>query len=143
MNQYDDNNLPVIIVITQSFDDERTKKMIDFIKKEFQFLNKEMIIMPVVAKDKIIINKKNELIIEKDGIEELIKISYEKSQKAILPAIINSFKEKIIQAFEKNIENKKNKLKNNFKKNIKKILDEIKEDDEFEKSISKLSIIIK
>ena len=29
MNQYDDNNLPVIIVITQSFDDERTKKMID------------------------------------------------------------------------------------------------------------------
>ena len=40
MNQYDDNNLPVIIVITLSFDDERTKKMIDFIKKEFQFLNK-------------------------------------------------------------------------------------------------------
>ena len=42
------------------------------------------------AKDKIITNKKNELIIEKDGIEELIKISYEKSQKAILPAIIKS-----------------------------------------------------
>ena len=99
--------------------------------------------MPVVAKDKIITNKKNELIIEKDGIEELIKISYEKYQKAILPAIIKSIKEKIIQAFEKNIENKKNKLKNNFKKNVKKILDEIKEDDEFEKSISKLSIIIK
>ena len=52
MNQYDDNKLPIIIVITQNFDDNDTEKMRDYIEKEFQYLNKEIIIMPVVAKKK-------------------------------------------------------------------------------------------
>ena len=89
MNQYEDNQLPIIIVITQSYDDNNTEKMIDYIKKEFQILKREMTIMPVVAEKKIQVNKKKELIIEKDGIEELLKISFEKSQKAILPAVFN------------------------------------------------------
>ena len=41
--------------------------------------------MPVIAKSKVIVKKKNRFVIEKDGIEELIKISFEKSQKAIYP----------------------------------------------------------
>ena len=143
MNQYDDNKLPIIIVITQNFDDNDTEKMRDYIEKEFQYLNKEIIIMPVVAKKKIMNRKNNEFIIEKDGIEELIKISFEKSQKAVLPAVAKSIKEKIIQAFEESTENKKNKLKHNLKRNVQKILNGIKEDDKFEKSISKLSIIVK
>ena len=32
MNQYDDNNLPIIIVITQNYDDEATETMTYFIK---------------------------------------------------------------------------------------------------------------
>jgi len=52
MNQYYDNKLPIIIVITQSFDEGPTNEMAEFIKKEFQFLNREMIIMPVVAEKK-------------------------------------------------------------------------------------------
>ena len=62
--------------------------MTEIIKKEFQFLNREIIIMPVVAKEKIQIRKKKEFIIEKDGIEELIKVSFDKSQNTILPAFL-------------------------------------------------------
>ena len=58
MNQYDDNNLPIIIVITQNYDDEATEIMTKKIKEEFEFLNRDMTILPVIAKDKKIIKKK-------------------------------------------------------------------------------------
>ena len=99
MNQYDDNNLPIIIVITQNYDDEATETMTEFIKNEFTFLNRDITIMPVIAKNKINSKKKNKLVIEKDGIEELLKISFDKSQKAIYPSFMKSIKEKIIQTF--------------------------------------------
>ena len=140
MNQYDDNNLPIIIVITQNYIAEDTEVMIDYLKKDFQ--NREIIIMPVVAEKKNIGSMKNEIIVKKDGIEELIIESFEKSQKAVLPAVMKSIKEKIIQIFTRNIEIKKNKLKNNIKENIEKILKKIKEKTKIEKSISKLSTII-
>ena len=140
MNQYDDNNLPIIIVITQNYIAEDTEIMIDYLKKDFQ--NREIVIMPVVAEKKNIGSKKNEIIVKKDGIEELIIESFEKSQKAVLPAVMKSIKEKIIQIFTRNIEIKKNKLKNDIKENIEKILKKIKEKTKIEKSISKLSTII-
>lgn len=76
MNQYIDNNLPTIIVIAQNYDEETTKIMTDIIKKEFQFLEREIIIMPVIAKNKAFGNKNNQIILEKNGIEELIKVSF-------------------------------------------------------------------
>ena len=80
---------------------------------------------------------------EKDGIEDLIKISFEKSQKAIYPAILKSIKEKIIQAFNIHIEDNKKKLKENLKKVVEKTLNEINEEDfKIEDSISKLSLIV-
>ena len=142
MNQYDDNNLPIIIVITQNYDDEATETMTDFIKSEFKFLNREITIMPVIAKKKIIVKKKNKLVIEKDGIEELIKLSFEKSEKAIYPAFIKSIKEKIIQTFAEDTEKKKNKLKHDLKEIVRTILNEITEEEKIENSISKLSTII-
>ena len=142
MNQYDDNNLPIIIVITQNYDDEATEKMTGFIQNEFKFLNRPITIMPVIAKNKVIVKKKNKLVIEKDGIEELIKISFEKSQKAIYPAFMKSIKEKIIQIFGENTEKKKTKLKKDLKEIVQKILNEITEDEKIENSISKLSTII-
>ena len=53
MNQYDDNNLPIIFVITQNYDDEESEIMTKFIKDEFRFLERELAIAPVVAKEKI------------------------------------------------------------------------------------------
>ena len=142
MNQYDDNNLPIIIVITQNYDDEATETMTKFIKDEFNFMNRDITVMPVIAKNKVIVKKKNKFVIEKDGIEELIKLSFEKSQKAIYPAFMKSIKEKIIQIFTENTATKKNKLKKDLKEISQKILNEIKEDEKIENSISKLSTII-
>ena len=48
MNQYDDNNLPIIIVITQNFDNEATETMTKIIKDEFRYLDRKIIIMPVI-----------------------------------------------------------------------------------------------
>ena len=142
MNQYDDNNLPIIIVITQNYNEATTEKMTNIIKDEFKFLNREITIIPVVAKDNIIVYKKKQLLCEKDGIEELIKISFEKSQRAIYPAFMKFIKEKIIETFALNTENKKYKLKNDLKVIVKNILDEISENEKIENSISKLSTII-
>ena len=116
--------------------------MTGIIKDEFKFLNREITIIPVVAKDNIIVYKKKELLCEKDGIEELIKISFEKSQKAIYPAFMKFIKEKIIETFAINTENKKYKLKNDLKVIVKNLLDEITENEKIEDSISKLSTII-
>ena len=55
---------------------------------------------------------------------------------------MKSIKEKIIQSFEIKTEEKKNKLKNELNEDIQKILNEIKENDEIDKSISKLSKIV-
>ena len=142
MNQYDDNNLPIVIVITQNYDDEATKTMTDYIKDEFKFLNREMTIMPVIAKNKIIVKKNNQFVFEKDGIEELIKISFEKSRKAIYPAFKKSIEKQIIQTFAIHTENKKNKLKDDLKEILKKILNEISENEDMENNISNLSLII-
>ena len=80
---------------------------------------------------------------EKDGIEDLIKISFQKSQKAIYPAILKSIKEKIIQTFNIHIEDNKKKLKENLKKVVEKTLNEINEEDfKIEDGISNLSLIV-
>ena len=55
---------------------------------------------------------------------------------------MKSIKEKIIQTFALNTENKKNKLKNDFKETVQKILNEITEKESIEKSISKLYTIV-
>ena len=88
-------------------------------------------------------NKNNQIIMEKDGIEDLIKISFEKSQKAIYPAILKSIKEKIIQTFNIHIEHNKKKLKENLKKVVEKTLNEINEEDfKIEDGISNISLIV-
>jgi putative N-acetylmannosamine-6-phosphate epimerase len=98
MNQYDDNSLPIIIVITQNYNDDDTEFMTNLIQDEFQILNREINIVPVVAEDHIQKKRNQEIVTEKEGIEDLIKISFQKSQKAIYPAFMKSVKEKIIQA---------------------------------------------
>ena len=141
MNQYDDNSLPIIIVITQNYNDDDTEFMTNLIQDEFQILNREINIVPVVAEDHIQKKRNQEIITEKEGIEDLIKISFQKSQKAIYPAFMKSVKEKIIQAFEIKTEEKKNKLIEQLNKNVQNILNEISEEDEIDISISKLLTI--
>ena len=115
MNQYNDNKLPIIIVITQNYNDEKTEIMTKMINEEFQGINKEINILPVIAEDYIQKKKNKVNVIEKEGIDELIKLSLEKSENAKYDAILKSIKEKTIQAFNIKTEEKKNKLKENLK----------------------------
>ena len=55
---------------------------------------------------------------------------------------MKSIKEKIIQTFALNTENKKNKLKNDLKEIVQKILNEMTEEESIGSKISKLSTII-
>ena len=142
MSQYNDNKLPIIIVITQNYDDEKTEIMTKMINEEFQGINKEINILPVIAEDYIQKKKNKVNVIEKEGIDELIKLSLEKSENAKYDAILKSIKEKTIQAFNIKTEEKKNKLKENLKEKAPKVLDEnIKEDERLDINISKLSPI--
>ena len=142
MNQYDDNSLPIIIVVTQNYDDNITQKMAKLIQDEFKVLNRDIKIMPVVAKDYIRVKKNKQDITEKEGMDELIKVSFEKSEKVIYHAFKKSIQLKISQIFEIKNEEKKNNLKKELDEKCKKILNEIKEIDEINLNISKLSPII-
>lgn len=118
MNQYNDNNnnyLPIIIVITQNYDDNKTEIMEKIIQEEFKDLNRDIKIMPVIAKDYVQKKKNKEDIYKKEGIDELIKISFEKSQKAVYPACLKSITEKTVQAFNLKTEEKKTKIKRRIK----------------------------
>ena len=141
MNQYEDNQLPIIIVITQNYDDNKTEIMTKMLQEEFKTLNREIHILPVIAQDYIQEKKKNKIIIEKEGIDELLKISFEMSKKAIYPAFLKSIEEKTSQAFDIKTEEKKNTLKEKLKENVQIILNNITENDEITQSISKLSTI--
>ena len=107
MNQYDENKLPIIIVLTQNYDSEAAEIMTKIIKKEFKGLKRDISILPVIAREYIFKNKNEKIIIEKEGIDELIKVSFEKSQIAIYTSLLKSIKEKIIQDFNFKIEEKK------------------------------------
>lgn len=107
MNQYDENKLPIIIVLTQNYDSEASEIMTKIIKKEFKGLKRDISILPVIAREYIFKNKNEKIIIEKEGIDELIKVSFEKSQIAIYTSLLKSIKEKIIQDFNFKIEEKK------------------------------------
>ena len=142
MNQYDDNSLPIIIVITQSYDDERTQIMCNIIKEEFAHLKRDITILPVIAKEIEIVKKNQHFVFQKEGIDELIKASFEKSKNAVYPAYMKFIREKIIQMFYSNFENKKNTLENDIGKNIQPIQEEFNENNKFEDNILKLSNII-
>ena len=88
MNQYDENKLPIIIVLTQNYDSEAAEIMTKFIKKEFKGLKRDISILPVIAREYIFKNKNEKIIIEKEGIDELIKVSFEKSQIAIYTSLL-------------------------------------------------------
>ena len=56
---------------------------------------------------------------------------------------MKSIREKIIETFALNTENKKYKLKNDLKVIVKNILDEITENEKIENNISKLQLLLK
>ena len=119
MKIYDDDTLPIVIVYTEAYNEEDADAVSDEIKnvlKEKINKDKEINICKIVAKNKEIKFGKETYIIEKQGIKELMDISLQKIILAVNSACFYSFKNKLKNDNEVEI----NKLNSDLKKMIEK-----------------------
>ena len=114
MQIYDDSTLPIIIVFTEAYNEDEVEDVSNEVKKVLNenkiICNKNINICQVVAKQKVIKCKKNNIIIEKDGIKELMDISLKKISHAVNSACFFSFKNKLKNDNEKEYMTKCNEL---------------------------------
>ena len=115
MKIYDDDTLPIIIVYTEAYNEEDAEAVCDEIRnvlKEKINKNKEINIFQVVAKKKEIKMCGNLFVIEKQGIKQLMDTSLKKIILAVNSACFFSFKNKLKNDNENEINKKKLDLKN-------------------------------
>ena len=118
MKIYDDDTLPIVIVYTEAYNEEDSEAVSDEIRnvlKEKINKDKEINICKVVAKNKEIKLGGDKYIIEKQGIKELMDISLKKIILAVNSACFYSFKNKLKNDNEVEI----NKINADLKKIIK------------------------
>lgn len=99
MNTYEDNILPIIIVYTKTFDDKVTKIMIEEIRKIVQQRNIDII--PILAKDYQIQIKKKFVTIEAENVEQLVNSTFSKAEIAVKSSSYASIKELTKQKYLK------------------------------------------
>ena len=110
MKTYDDETLPIIIVYTKAYDDNEANEMSNQIKEICSKYNRNIEIVKVVSKDKIMKNQGKKLLIKKNGITELIQITFNKIEKAVKSACFHSIKQNI----KNNYNEKMKKIHNNL-----------------------------
>ncbi len=113
MKIYDDDSLPIIVVYTEAYSEEDvnavSEEIQSILKEKIQKL-KEINICQVVAKKKEIIFGDKSFVIEKHGITKLLDISLQKIIKAVNSACFFSFKNKLKNDHESEINKKKSDL---------------------------------
>ena len=110
MKIYDDETLPIIIVYTKAYDENDADEMSKQIKNICNKYNRNIEIVKVVSKDKIMKNQGKKLLIKKNGITELIQITFNKIEKAVKSACFHSIKQNI----KNNYNEKMKKIHNNL-----------------------------
>ena len=118
MKLYPFNDLPVIIVILQSYFKETSKKTIEETKKTLlKYLDKEIVnkieIKDIIAKD--MEDKKAK------GIPDLLETAFEIKCKTIYSEKLNNFSQEMNEYKENNIDTKLNDIKDLIKEKIKPI----------------------
>ena len=118
MKLYPFNDLPVIIVILQSYFKEASKKTIEETKKTLlKYLDKEIVnkieIKDIIAKD--MEDKKAK------GIPDLLETAFEIKCKTIYSEKLNNFSQEMNEYKENNIDTKLNDIKDLIKEKIKPI----------------------
>ena len=122
---YNDNSLPIILVYTKAYFEEESEEnlneIIRIIKEDIK--NKEINInfCKVLSKDKEINSENNKIVIKKFGINNLIKLSFNKINNAVKSSIFYSVKELIKNNFIKEINEIKIQCKNDLNLFIKNI----------------------
>ena len=122
---YNDNSLPIILVYTKAVFEEESEEnlneIIRIIKEDIK--NKEINInfCKVLSKDKEINSENNKIVIKKFGINNLIKLSFNKINNAVKSSIFYSVKKLIKNNFIKEINEIKIQCKNDLNLFIKNI----------------------
>ena len=115
MKIYHDETLPIIIPYTQCISDEAGKIMMKEIDKICMKENRKIKIIPVLAKDKKVGVGGNYTILPKYGIEDLLKVSFEKIEGAVKSACFHSIREQIKNNYKNSIKQKQQKIKTAIK----------------------------
>ena len=111
MKIYHDETLPIIIPYTQCISEEAGEIMMKEIDKICMRENRKIKIIPVLAKDKKVGKKGNYTILPKYGIEDLLKVSFEKIEGAVKSACFHSIREQIKNNYKNSIKQKQQKIK--------------------------------
>ena len=109
LSSYEDDCLPIIVVYTQTIDDTAET----FLKKIKDFLgenNDKIKYIEVLAKDKKI-GRNNNLLEKSFGLKELKEMTLERISKAINSSFYQSIRERIINLYKNNINEKLKKIK--------------------------------
>ena len=115
MKIYHDETLPIIIPYTQCISEEAGEIMMKEIDKICMKENRKIKIIPVLAKDKKVGKKGNYTILPKYGIEDLLKVSFEKIEGAVKSACFHSIREQIKNNYKNSIKQKQQKIKTEIK----------------------------
>ena len=111
MKIYHDETLPILIPYTQCISEEAGEIMMKEIDKICMRENRKIKIIPVLAKDKKVGKKGNYTILPKYGVEDLLKVSFEKIEGAVKSACFHSIREQIKNNYKNSIKQKQQKIK--------------------------------
>ena len=115
MKIYHDETLPILIPYTQCISEEAGEIMMKEIDKICMKENRKIKIIPILAKDKKVGKKGNYTILPKYGIEDLLKVSFEKIEGAVKSACFHSIREQIKNNYKNSIKQKQQKIKTAIK----------------------------
>ena len=115
MKIYHDETLPILIPYTQCISEEAGEIMMKEIDKICMRENRKIKIIPVLAKDKKVGKKGNYTILPKYGVEDLLKVSFEKIEGAVKSACFHSIREQIKNNYKNSIKQKQQKIKTAIK----------------------------
>lgn len=140
---YHDETLPIIIVYTQAISPNDSKAMEKSINDICMEQNRKIDVISILAEDKKVGSEEKNIIIEKFGIDKLLKKSFEKIEGAVQSACFHSIREQIKSNYEKKIKEIHQKLKNQIKEQLNNFNSEISLSDLAEKDLKLFEMITK
>lgn len=140
---YHDETLPIIIVYTQAISPNDSKAMEKSINDICMEQNRKIDVISILAEDKKVGSEEKNIIVEKFGIDKLLKKSFEKIEGAVQSACFHSIREQIKSNYEKKIKEIHQKLKNQIKEQLNNFNSEISLSDLAEKDLKLFEMITK
>lgn len=143
MKIYHDETLPIIIVYTQCISQEDEELMGKAINDICMEQNRKIDIVTVLAEDKYVGRKKDNIVIKKYGIDKLLQKSFDKIEGAVKSACFHSIREQIKSNYKKNITKIHQQIKNQVKEQLNNFSSNISLSDLADKDLKLFELITK